>query len=318
MPVIGITGSAGKTTTTTLVGLMLTAAGYADACRRQHRHAVDRPSRQRARSATRSSWSCPVSSSSCSTAARPWRLCSTSRPIIWTATLDEPLRGGQSQHPALPGAGEHGVLNADDPYTGPGWPSGRCEIAAGQRPAGGVRFPLRGTRVGFSLEREVASGAFLAGDRLMWRQSGSARPGDLPADRTCACAGGTTWPTSWPPAVWPAAAGADADAMRAVATTFGASSTGSRSCESRAAYLGQRFDRHHPGAGSRGPALLLRTGRAAGRRARQAPALGRARRGARRQGAAGDPVRRGAGADRRGTGATCGGSRQAGSAGDPL
>ena len=40
-PIVAITGSNGKTTTTTLTGEIMTACRLSDACRRQYRHARD-------------------------------------------------------------------------------------------------------------------------------------------------------------------------------------------------------------------------------------------------------------------------------------
>ena len=51
-PIVGLTGSAGKTTTTTLVGLMLQAAGLYGACGGKHRHPPPRPAWPRSAPAT--------------------------------------------------------------------------------------------------------------------------------------------------------------------------------------------------------------------------------------------------------------------------
>jgi UDP-N-acetylmuramoylalanine--D-glutamate ligase len=111
------------------------------------------------------------------------------------------------------------VLNADDPYTG-GWlRNGRCQIPEGEGQAD-VYFPLRGALLGFSLATEVAEGAFLAGDRLVWRREGLP-DADICRTRDVRLRGRHNVANILAACCVAGAAGADAGAMAEVATTFG-------------------------------------------------------------------------------------------------
>jgi UDP-N-acetylmuramoylalanine--D-glutamate ligase len=218
-PIVGLTGSAGKTTTTTLVGLMLEAAGRAVHVggnigtplldRLAAVGAGDRVVMEL------SSFQLELFDRSPSIAA------------LLNITPNHLDRHPSMSHYAAAKANilrfqnrsDTYVLNADDAYTGPWLRRGRCEIPAGKG-QDAVYFPLQGTRLGFSLVNEVEAGAFLRGDALIWRRRGE---DDVEICRAyevrlrgrhnlanilaaCCVAG---------------AAGADAPALRAVATTFG-------------------------------------------------------------------------------------------------
>ena len=218
-PIVGLTGSAGKTTTTTLVGLMLQAAG----CTVHVGGNIGTPLLDRLADVGAgdrvvmelSSFQLELFDRSPSIAA------------LLNITPNHLDRHPSMSHYAAAKANilrfqdrsDTCVLNADDAYTGPWLRRGRCEIPAGEGQAA-VYFPLQGTRLGFSLVDEVEAGAFLRGDALIWRRRGE---DDVEICRAhevrlrgrhnlanilaaCCVAG---------------AAGADAPALRAVATTFG-------------------------------------------------------------------------------------------------
>ncbi len=218
VPVIGVTGSAGKTTTTTLVGLMLQAAGFTvhvggnigtplldrlDAVGSGDKVVLEL-----------SSFQLELFDRSPDIAA------------VLNITPNHLDRHPSMSHYAAAKAnilqfqaqGDTCILNADDAYTGAWLRSGRCQISEGTgQPA--VYFPLLASRFGFSLSEPVADGAFLSGDALIWRRPGLpdaiiCRVGDLHLRGrhnvanilAAACIAGI--------------AGASVDAMRAVATTF--------------------------------------------------------------------------------------------------
>jgi UDP-N-acetylmuramoylalanine--D-glutamate ligase len=218
-PVAGLTGSAGKTTTTTLVGLMLQAAG----CTVHVGGNIGTPLLDRLAEVGAgdrvvmeySSFQLELLDRSPAIAA------------LLNITPNHLDRHPSMSHYAAAKANilrfqtrsDTCVLNADDAYTGPWLATGRCEIPAGEG-QDAVYFPLQGTRLGFSLVDQVEAGAFLRGDALIWRRRGA---DDVAICRTnevrlrgrhnlanilaaCCVAG---------------AAGADAAALRSVATTFG-------------------------------------------------------------------------------------------------
>lgn len=171
--IVGVTGSAGKTTTTTLTGLMLEASGLVthvggnigtplidrlDAIGPGDKVVMEL-----------SSFQLELFDRSPAVAA------------LLNITPNHLDRHPSMSHYAAAKAnilrfqerGDTCALSADDAYTGAWLASGRCEIAEGAgQPA--VYFPLVAARLGFSLEREVEVGAFLAGDRLIWRGAGLA------------------------------------------------------------------------------------------------------------------------------------------------
>lgn len=219
VPVIGITGSAGKTTTTTLTGLMLAESGY-----RTHvggnigTPLIDRLADVQASDKVvmeLSSFQLELFDRSPTIAGvlniTPNHLDRHPSMSHYAAAKANILR--------FQGRGDTCVLGADDAFTGPWLASGRCQIEAGEgQPA--VYFPLLATRLGFSLVDEVHHGAFLAGDRLIWRQAG------LPDVEICRVdevrlRGRHNLANILAACCLAGAAGATAEAMRRVATTFG-------------------------------------------------------------------------------------------------
>jgi UDP-N-acetylmuramoylalanine--D-glutamate ligase len=170
-PVIGITGSAGKTTTTTLTGLILERAGF-------HVHVggnigtplIDRLDQiQRGDKVVMelSSFQLELMDRSPAIAA------------VLNITPNHLDRHPSMSHYAAAKANillhqersDVAVLSAEDAYTGPWFGSGRVHIPAGAGQQE-VYFPLQAAAQGFSLHREVPVGSFLAGDRLILRQPG--------------------------------------------------------------------------------------------------------------------------------------------------
>lgn len=219
VPIVGITGSAGKTTTTTLVGLMLQVAGFTVHVGGN----IGNPLLDRLEAVGAgdkvvmelSSFQLELFDRSPAVAA------------VLNITPNHLDRHPSMSHYAAAKAnilrfqsrGNTCVLAADDGYTGPWLRSGRCEIAAGEG-QDAVYFPLQGMRLGFSTVVEVPAGAFLAGDRLIWR-----RPG-LPDVEICRAGevrlrGRHNLANIVAACCLAGAAGADAEAMRAVATSFG-------------------------------------------------------------------------------------------------
>jgi UDP-N-acetylmuramoylalanine--D-glutamate ligase len=222
-PVIGITGSAGKTTTTTLTGLILEAAGY-----RVHvggnigTPLIDRLDEiQRGDKVVMelSSFQLELMDRSPAIAA------------ILNITPNHLDRHPSMSHYAAAKAnilrfqerGDIAVLGADDRYTGPWLSSGRVHIDAGAGQEE-VYFPLLATAEGFSLERELPVGGFLAGDRragerLMLRQPGR---GDtvICSTRDVRLRGRHNLGNILAAACLSSAAGAPVEAMGAVATRF--------------------------------------------------------------------------------------------------
>lgn len=218
-PIIGITGSAGKTTTTTLTGLMLEQPGRAvhvggnigtplldrlDAIGAGDKVVMEL-----------SSFQLELFDRSPAIAA------------VLNITPNHLDRHPSMSHYAAAkvnilryqGRGDTCVLNADDSYTGPWLRTGRCAIDAGPGQEA-VYFPLAGARLGFSLAGEVDAGAFLAGGALIWR-----RPG-LPDAAVCRAdevrlRGRHNLANILAAICLAGAAGAAVEAMRAVATSFG-------------------------------------------------------------------------------------------------
>jgi UDP-N-acetylmuramoylalanine--D-glutamate ligase len=218
VPVIGITGSAGKTTTTTLVGLMLAAAGFTVHVGGN----IGTPLLDKLGQIG------PGEKVVMELSSFQLELFSRSPAIaaILNITPNHLDRHPSMSHYAAAKAnimrfqdsGDTCVLNVDDDYTGPWLRDGRCQISAGEGQEA-VYFPLQGARLGFSLVEEMQAGAFLAGDALIWRRPGVSdaeicRVGEvrlrgrhnLANILAASCLAG--------------AAGADVAAMRGVATTF--------------------------------------------------------------------------------------------------
>ncbi len=218
VPVIGVTGSAGKTTTTTLVGLMLQAAGFTvhvggniGTPLLDHLDAIGSGDKV---VLELSSFQLELFDRSPDIAA------------VLNITPNHLDRHPSMSHYAAAKAnilqfqaqGDTCILNADDANTGAWLRSGRCQISEGTgQPA--VYFPLLASRFGFSLSEPVADGAFLSGDALIWR-----RPG-LPDAIICRVSdlhlrGRHNVANVLAAACIAGIAGVNVDAMRAIATTF--------------------------------------------------------------------------------------------------
>ena len=170
-PVLGITGSAGKTTTTTLTGLMLEAAGYRTHVggnigtplidRLAEIHPGDKVVMEL------SSFQLELMDRSPQIAAvlniTPNHLDRHPSMSHYAAAKANILR--------FQGRGDVAVLNVDDPMTGPWLSSGRVRIEAGQGQEE-VYFPLQAAGIGFSLAQPVENGGFLQGGRLILRLDG--------------------------------------------------------------------------------------------------------------------------------------------------
>ena len=231
-PILGITGSAGKTTTTTLVGLMLEAAGFTVHVGGN----IGAPLLDRLESIG------PGDKVVMEFSSFQLELFDRSPAI---AGLLNVTPNHLDRHPSMShyaaakanilrfqGPGDSCVLSADDGYTGPWLASGRCRIPAG---AGqdAVYFPLQAARLGFTLAGEVAAGAFLRSgtnqvsarnlvcdDVLVWRRPGL---GDVEICRAAEVRlrGRHNLANILAACCLAGAAGADAAAMRQVATSFG-------------------------------------------------------------------------------------------------
>ena len=218
-PIIGLTGSAGKTTTTTLVGLMLQAAGYTVHVGGN----IGTPLLDRLESIGAgdkvvmelSSFQLELFDNSPSIAAvlniTPNHLDRHPSMSHYAAAKSNILR--------FQARGDTCVLGADDGYTGPWLRSGRCEIAAGEG-QDAVYFPVQATRLGFSLDGEVAAGAFLRGDMLIWRRP-DVNDAEICRTEEVRLRGRHNLANILAAASLAGAAGADVRAMRSVATTFG-------------------------------------------------------------------------------------------------
>lgn len=217
-PVIGITGSAGKTTTTTLTGLMLEAAGFPT-------HVggnigmplIDRLSEI-----------APGDKVVMELSSFQLELMERSPAIaaILNITPNHLDRHPSMSHYAAAkanivkyqGRGDVAVLCADDGMTAPWLASGRVRIesGAGQEE---VYFPLQASLAGFSLRSEQAVGGFLQGDRLVLRCSGKPDATICEA-REIQLRGQHNLLNILAAACLATAAGAAMPAIRTVATTF--------------------------------------------------------------------------------------------------
>ena len=239
-PLIGITGSSGKTTTTTLVGEMLKASGLNTWIGGNiGTPLIDRVSEivQEDKVVLElSSFQLQLFDASPQVSAvlnvTPNHLdrhpsmahyTAAKANILWhqgQAAKRQPVEADEASGDGASGdkaSGDVAVLGVDNDITGRWWREGRVHIAAGTgQPA--VDFFLRARRLGFSLVEQVPEGAFLRGDRLVWRDRGQetelCSSGDLllvgrhnVANVLAACA-------------ISGAAGAAPEAMRRVATRF--------------------------------------------------------------------------------------------------
>ncbi len=219
VPVVGVTGSAGKTTTTTLVGLMLQAAGFTVHVGGN----IGTPLLDRLEQIG------PGDKVVMELSSFQLELFDRSPAIAGVLNITpnhldrhpsmSHYAGAKANIVRFQGPGDTCVLSAEDSYTG-GWlRSGRCEIAAGEGQEA-VYFPLQGARLGFSLVREMPAGAFLDGNSLVWRRSGMAGEKICRVDEV-RLRGRHNLANILAACCLSGAAGADAKAMRQIAATFG-------------------------------------------------------------------------------------------------
>lgn len=218
VPVVGITGSAGKTTTTTLTGLMLEAAGF-----RAHVGGnIGTPLIDRLNEIA------PGDKVVMELSSFQLELMDRSPAIaaILNITPNHLDRHPSMSHYAAAKAniakyqerGDVIALSADDALTGPWLQSGRVRIEAGAGQEE-VYFPLQAMAVGFSLQRELTEGGFLRGERLILRCAGrtDATICDVSEVRL---RGRHNLLNILAAACLASAAGAPVEAIRSVATTF--------------------------------------------------------------------------------------------------
>ena len=221
VPMIGITGSSGKTTTTTLVGEMLKASGLTTWVggnigvplidRLAQIGADDRMVLELSSFQLQLFAEPPPASPHLSAVLNitPNHLDRHPSMAHYTAAKANIVR--------FQSADDLAVLGVDDAITGRWWREGWVHIAADVGQAA-LDFPIQARRVGFSLVEAVPEGAFLQGEQLVWRWAGHTWPictlGELKLRgmhnvanvlAACAIAG---------------AGGATAEAMRQVAIGF--------------------------------------------------------------------------------------------------
>jgi UDP-N-acetylmuramoylalanine--D-glutamate ligase len=219
VPVLGVTGSAGKTTTATLTSLILQESGFTVHLGGN----IGTPLLDKLDTIAAGD-KVVMELSSFQTELTT---CSPSIAALLNITPNHLDRHPSMSHYAAAKAnilryqadGDTCVLSADDEFTGPWLQSGRCQIdeGAGQQ---SVYFPLQAARLAFSLLGEVQAGAFLRGDRLIWRRPGQA---DLEICRTreVRLRGRHNLANILAACCLAGAAGASLSAMNRVATTFG-------------------------------------------------------------------------------------------------
>jgi UDP-N-acetylmuramoylalanine--D-glutamate ligase len=110
------------------------------------------------------------------------------------------------------------VLNADDNYTGAWLESGMCRIEAGTGQSE-ITFPIRAERIGFSLVREVAAGAYLRNESVLWRPPGGSEM-EICHSSELKLRGRHNLANVMAACCISGAAGASPEAMRQVAATF--------------------------------------------------------------------------------------------------
>ena len=174
-PVIGITGSAGKTTTTTLVGQILNAAGV-----RVHVGGnIGTPLIDRLDAVAPDDWLVLEMSSF------QLELCTRSPQVaaILNITPNHLDRHPSLSHYAAAKANilrwqrpaDVAVLGIDDETTGAWWCAGRVTGAAG-RGQEAIDFPLIAQMSGFSGSQIVAQGAFVREGWAVWRSGATEEP----------------------------------------------------------------------------------------------------------------------------------------------
>jgi UDP-N-acetylmuramoylalanine--D-glutamate ligase len=219
VPIIGATGSAGKTTTITLTGLILEESGFTVHLGGN----IGTPLLDRLDAIT------PGDKVVMELSSFQTELMSRSPAIaaVLNITPNHLDRHPSMSHYAAAKAnilrfqasGDTCILNADDDYTGAWLRSGKCQISEGAGQSA-VYFPLQAARLGFSLEGEVRAGAYLHGDRLIWRRPGLV---DLVVCKTrdVRLRGRHNLANILASCCLAGAAGADLAAMTRVATSFG-------------------------------------------------------------------------------------------------
>jgi UDP-N-acetylmuramoylalanine--D-glutamate ligase len=167
-PVIGVTGSSGKTTTTTLVGEMLRAAPY----RTWVGGNIGTPLIDRIDEVE------PDDKLLLELSSFQLQLFDRSPEVgaVLNITPNHLDRHPSMAHYTAAKANivrwqdecDVAILGVDDEITGPWWRHGRVQIEAdkGQER---MEWPIRARRVGFSLASEPDHGAFLRGSKLVWR-----------------------------------------------------------------------------------------------------------------------------------------------------
>jgi UDP-N-acetylmuramoylalanine--D-glutamate ligase len=177
-PLVGITGSSGKTTTTTLVGEMLKASGLVTWVGGN----IGTPLIDRVSDIAQedkvvlelSSFQLQLFDASPHVSAvlniTPNHLDRHPSMAHYAAAKANILRY-QGKTVGRQPADDVAVLGVDNDITGRWWKEGRVRIAAGTgQPA--VDLALNARKLGFSLVEQVAEGAFLQGDRLVWCDDG--------------------------------------------------------------------------------------------------------------------------------------------------
>jgi len=175
---VGVTGSSGKTTTTTLVGKMLEASGYRTWVGGNiGTPLIDRVSQIGASDRV----VLELSSFQLQLFAEPGRR-THATPSPTVAAVLNVTPNHLDRHPSMAhyiaskanilryGA-QIAVLGVDDPVAGAWWHAGRVKVAAGEG-QDAVSFLLPERRLGFSLVAELTEGAFLRDKRLIWRWEG--------------------------------------------------------------------------------------------------------------------------------------------------
>ncbi len=170
-PVIGITGSAGKTTTTTLVGEILRAAGMTAHVGGN----IGLPLIDRLEAVRPTDWVVLEMSSF------QLELCTCSPHIaaVLNVTPNHLDRHPSMSHYAAAKANilrwqqatDVAVLGVDDKVTGAWWQAARVTIPADRgQPA--VDFPLAARPIGFSGQRTIAQGTCVRDGQVVWRSAG--------------------------------------------------------------------------------------------------------------------------------------------------
>jgi UDP-N-acetylmuramoylalanine--D-glutamate ligase len=214
---VGITGSSGKTTTTTLVGKMLRAAGQSTWVGGNiGTPLIDRVFEINANDRIvleLSSFQLQLFDASPQVSAvlniTPNHLDRHPSMAHYTASKANILRYQSTTDVA--------VLGVDNPITGRWWREGRVEVEAD---AGQPTFcsPLQAQRLGFSMVQELAKGAFLRRDRLVWR--GEEQEAEICSIAELQLLGRHNVANVLAACAISGPAGATPEAMRHVATTF--------------------------------------------------------------------------------------------------